>query len=212
LRSELRAPRFSIRGARYGPEHASTKKDRCGRKVPNATEPIEIEIALRPVRRPDSAAWLLLLVGSIAAWMSLGRLHYNHDADSIVTVLVSLQHWTPFYWGQDRFGMLVPLIATPIRHPLANMLVQGWVSTVAALLAPFLAARYLGAGPYWFATGALANAFFLLTFTDRLQFEWFVAQPYALSMSLAVAGLLVARERGVAATSPRWRSCCSHTG
>ena len=95
--------------------------------------------------------------------------------------------------------MLVPLVATPIGDPLANMLVQGWLTTVAALLAPFLAARYLGAGRYWFATGTLANAFFLVTFSDEFQFEWLVKQPYALSMSLAAASLLVAQRRGFAA-------------
>ena len=41
--------------------------------------------------------------------MSLGRLHEFHSADSILPVLVSLPRWTPFFWQQDRFGMLVPL-------------------------------------------------------------------------------------------------------
>jgi hypothetical protein len=149
---------------------------------------------------PNNVTRLFMLVGVLAAWIDLGRLHYLADADSLLPVLVSLQHWTPFYWHQDRFGMLVPLIAMPVRHPLANMLVQGWLTTVAALLAPFLAARYLSDGPHWFAAGAVANALFLAIFTDALRFDWLVAQPFALSMSLAFASLLVAQRSSVGAT------------
>src|SRR6266513_155873 len=94
------------------------------------------------VRSSNATARLLMFVGMLAAWMNFGRLQYIGDADSVVSLLVSLQRWTPFYWGQDRFGMLIPLIARPFHHPLANMLVQGSLSTAAGLLVPFLLSRY----------------------------------------------------------------------
>ena len=87
--------------------------------------------------------------------------------------------------------MLVPLLVMPIHHPLANLLVQGWVMTVAALLAPFLVARHLGS-PHWFAVGALANALIVFFLSRYLQFAWLVAQPYALSITLATLGVAAA--------------------
>jgi hypothetical protein len=141
--------------------------------------------------------WLVvaMLTAGLAAWMGLGTLHQFQHADSLLTILVSTQRWTPFFWGQDRFGMLVPLVALPIRHPLANLLAQGWMMTVAALLAPFVMARFLTGrtGP-WLAIGACCNALFLLVATPAVQFDWLVAQPYGLSISLGFAALILAAD------------------
>jgi hypothetical protein len=125
--------------------------------------------------------------------MGLGTLHDSQHADSLLTVLISTQRWTPFFWGQDRFGMIVPLLAMPIRHPLGNMLVQGWIMSVAALAAPFVMARFLvGRNGPWMAIGACTNTLFLLAATPAVQFDWLVTQPYALSISLGFAALCVA--------------------
>ena len=88
--------------------------------------------------------------------------------------------------------MLVPLLAMPIRHPLANLLVQGWMMTAAGLLAPFAAARFLaGRDAPWIAIGAGANLLFLLLTPPVVQFDWLAAQPYGLSMCLGFAALLI---------------------
>jgi hypothetical protein len=141
-----------------------------------------------------------MLAAGLAVWMGLGTLHDFQHADSLLTVLISTQKWTPFFWGQDRFGMLVPLLAMPIRHPLANMLAQGWIMTVAALIAPFVTARFLvGRDGAWIAIGGCTNALFLLTATPAVQFDWLVTQPYALSISLGFTALVIAdndRRRG----------------
>ncbi|MGH9144394.1 MAG: hypothetical protein ACRD2I_24910, partial [Vicinamibacterales bacterium] len=83
-----------------------------------------------------------------------------------------------------------------IRDPLANLLFQGWLMTSAALLAPFVMARFLsGRGGGWIAIGALTNALFLLVATPAVQFDWFVTQPYAVSITIGFAALIVADER-----------------
>jgi hypothetical protein len=155
------------------------------------TATVPVAIAQRISRHPWVA--LSLLAAGLGAWMGLGSLHDFQHADSLLTVLISTQRWTPFFWGQDRFGMLVPLIAMPIRHPLANMLAQGWMMTVAALFAPFLVARFVArpAGA-WISIGACTNTLFLLVATPAVQFDWLVTQPYALSVSLGFAALIVA--------------------
>ncbi len=140
---------------------------------------------------------MAILAAGLAAWMGLASLHQFQHADSLLTVLISTQRWTPFFWGQDRFGMLVPLAAMPVRHPLANLLVQGWMMTCGALLAPFVMARFLTgrAGP-WLAIGACTNTLFLLVATPAVQFDWLVTQPYGLSISLGFAALVIAADAG----------------
>jgi hypothetical protein len=148
--------------------------------------------------RDAPGRWLLVTIvtAGVAAWMGLGTLHDLQHADSLLTVLVSTQRWTPFFWGQDRFGMLVPLLAMPFRHPLVNMLVQGWLVTTATLLAPFVMARFL-TGPRgdWVAIGACANTLLLWIATPSVRFDWFVTQPYGISITLGFAALTIAGER-----------------
>src|SRR3954447_12920962 len=111
--------------------------------------------------RRGSWPMVAVTIAMIAAWMGLGSLHDFQHADSLLTVLISTQRWAPFFWGQDRFGMLVPLLAMPLHHPLANLLAQGWLMTSAALLAPFVIARFLvGSAAEWIAIGACTNVLF----------------------------------------------------
>lgn len=140
---------------------------------------------------------VMIVIGSLAAWMDLGTLHDFDNADSLLPVLVSTQRWTPFFWGQDRFGMLVPLVAMPIRDPLANLLVQGWISTTATLLAPFVVASFVtGRTGEWIAIGASTNLLCLLLTPPAVHLDWFVTQPYGLPISLGFTALIVADRRG----------------
>src|SRR5262252_5307993 len=143
-----------------------------------------------------------IVVGLLAAWMDAGRVfHAWQGADSLIPVLVSLLRWTPFYWQQDRFGMLVPLLATPVRDPWANLLVQDWLMTSAALLAPFLIARAMARIPaVWCTAGATANLLLFLCVRADVRFDWLITQPYALSIALGAAALIVVERSGVAAT------------
>jgi hypothetical protein len=79
--------------------------------------------------------------------------------------------------------MPVALLAMPIRHPLANLLIQAWVMTGASLLARFVVARCLTAATAeWIALGAGTNLLVLALAPPPVQFDWFVTQPYGLSM------------------------------
>ena len=75
----------------------------------------------------------MVLAALLAVWIDLSPIHRFHNSDSLIPVLMSLDRWTPFYWEQNRFGMLVPLLALPFRDPFANLLVQE-VETVVPLL------------------------------------------------------------------------------
>src|SRR5512142_2694983 len=127
--------------------------------------------------------------------VDLGAFHALEHADAIVPVLVSLQRWTPFYWDQERYGMLVPLLALPVRDPFWNLLVQRGLLVLAGLGAVVLLARHVLAGRDWPLAGALAAGGLLLAAPAPWLFEYLGDQPYGLSVALALAGLAVA-ERG----------------
>jgi hypothetical protein len=136
-----------------------------------------------------------ILLGSLAtaaALVDLGAFHALEHADAIVPVLVSLQRWTPFYWDQERYGMLVPLLALPVRDPLWNLLLQRGLLALAGLAAVVLLARHVLAGRDWPLAGALAAGGLLAAAPAPWLFEYLGDQPYGLSLALALAGLAVA--------------------
>ena len=87
------------------------------------------------VSRPPPLWPSLVICAVVAIWVDLGTIHRQQHSDSLLYPLISLWCWTPFYWGQDRFGMLVPLMARPITHPLANLLVQDFLNIFSGLAA-----------------------------------------------------------------------------
>src|SRR5260370_506498 len=88
--------------------------------------------------------WPFLLLCALAAVLiDFGSLHSEQHADALIQILGSLQALKPFFWEQDRYGTLVPLLVSPVRSPLANLLVQNFITVFAGLSAPFLLARFL---------------------------------------------------------------------
>ena len=141
---------------------------------------------------PSPLAWAVVIAALISSWMDFGRLHQFANSDSIVPVLASLMRWSVFFWGQNRFGMLIPLLATFIHSPFANLLFQAWLSTFAGVLASFLLLRYvLGKGPTWFAAGALVNLTAFCVVPLGFQWDWFCNQPYGVSLALAFSGFIL---------------------
>jgi hypothetical protein len=139
-------------------------------------------------------------VALAAALVDLGTFHRLEDADSIVPILVSLQRWTPFYWDQERYGMLVPLFALPVRDPLSNLLLQRALLVLAGLAVPVLVARHVLGGRDWVLAGLLSSAGLLAFWPARWSFDFLGSQPYGLSIAVALAGLALAEPGG------RWGS------
>jgi len=126
----------------------------------------------------------------LALWMDLSPLHRFHDSDSLVPVLMSLQRWTLFYWEQNRFGSLLPLLALPVRGPFHNLLVQVGLRLLAVVLSFFLLARAVVPRPYWPAVGAVTLVLYIV---GKGQFAhcFLQTQPYPQATVLALGGLAV---------------------
>ncbi len=137
------------------------------------------------------ALLLFAAVAVAAALVDLGSMHRLEHGDSILPVLVSLQRWTPFYWDQERYGMLVPLLAGPIRDPFWNLLLQRFLLVFAGIAALPLLARHVLADRDWPLAGGLASML-LFAAPEAWRFEYLGDQPYGLSLALCLAGLAVA--------------------
>ena len=155
--------------------------------------------------------WAVVVLGSLllGLWVVLGRAVSLAHADTLIPSLVSLQRWTLFYWGQDRWGMLLPALAMPIRHPLANLLTQLGLSTAAALLVVPMLHQYLlrpgcpddetsddeskkTAGRWAVVWSWLVGSTVLLgVASGGYQMDLFFTQPYGLGLVLGVGGMLV---------------------
>lgn len=137
--------------------------------------------------------WLgtvLLLTAVFGLWMDLSSIHRHHNGDSAVQILVSLERWTPFFWEQNRYGMLLPLLALPFENPFHNLLAQVWLRSVAMILSFFLLARVVLPRLYWPAVGGAALGLFLAAKSVAHQ-NYLQTQPYFQAMALALGGVLL---------------------
>jgi hypothetical protein len=153
----------------------------------------------RPSRLGPAAclAWITLA----AVLIDLGEIHRQHQADSIVPALESVYRWEPYYWEQNRYGMLVALVASPVRNPFHNLLLQNGITIWLGLAAFPLAVRYLrGAtcqaddpaiGDSW-RDGLIAAGIFALIASK--QFQWIYLSTYnvfSTSLALGLAALIL---------------------
>lgn len=153
--------------------------------------------------------WCLSLfwTGAAALLIDFGHIHRFHNADSLIPVLSSLHRWTPFYWEQNRYGMIVALVAAPFRDPVTNLLVQNGITTWFGLLCFPLGARYLTGGYDRPWVAPVAAATFLGLAPGHLQWM-FLSTVNVFSTSLALGLVaLVAVERPGAGRSALSMAC-----
>ena len=146
------------------------------------------------VRRP---VLVLAAVAALAAWLDFSRLQEQHHADSLVPVLSGLTAWTPFFWGQDRFGMLIPLLALPVRDPFAHLLFQGFLVIGLSCWGLLLLVRTLlpDTSPWVPAAALLLVLLILLAPVDQ-RFNILWVQPYTLSFALGLSAVALCRRPG----------------
>jgi hypothetical protein len=157
----------------------------------------------RPPAQCPGIGIYLLLCALAALWIDLGTLHRLQHSDSLLPVLVSLQRWTPYFWEQDRYGMLLPLLARPLTNPFANLLFQGFLNVFFGLSAFFVLARYTVPGPTYPLVGALGAAAFLTLTPAPYRFDYLMDANYGLWLVLGLGSLIVI-ERRPGGERPSW--------
>jgi len=147
------------------------------------------------LRRPLA---VFTAVAALAAWLDFSRLQELHHADSLVPVLSGLTAWTPFFWGQDRFGMLISLLALPARDPLAHLLLHGFLVLGLSCWGLILLVRILLPDAFpWAPAAALLLGLLLLLAPPEQRFNILWVQPYTLSFSLGLSAVALLRRASV---------------
>ena len=130
-----------------------------------------------------------LISAVFALWWDCGNIHSFHNADDLVPVMASLWHWTPFYWGEDRFGMPLGLLASLFHNPLTNLLVQNWMSAFLGFLGLALLPACV-AGKPGISAGILTAGIFIALAPDQALYGWFgTGQCYGTAMGFGAAAL-----------------------
>jgi hypothetical protein len=111
------------------------------------------------------------------------------NADAVVVYLVSLLKWTPFYWGQDRFGMFTPLLAWPIQNPVANVFFQDFLHLCGVFAVVFLWARVLDFTNYVLCGVLTLLSFFVVTSRTNMHEYLAVSQIYSTAMVFGLVSL-----------------------
>lgn len=119
---------------------------------------------MRKILRVVSQNETFVLVFSLLAaiLISLSPYHIDVNADTLVNYLIALVKWTPFYWSQDRYGMLIPLVSSMVKTPVANVIFQHTTHITMSLLSFFLLANFLFPRGRWVEIGLVSIFFFVI--------------------------------------------------
>jgi hypothetical protein len=114
-------------------------------------------------------------------------------ADDLVPVLISTSKLTVYYWDADRYGMLIPALASFAENPLVNAGVQGWLTALCANLS-ILSFSYLAGGGGGLLprslTAAAAQA--VISSDPAHNVLYHTGQSYAPAMLFTGLGLILA--------------------
>ncbi len=143
---------------------------------------------------------LCMLTGAALTW-SL-QFCNAHDADSVILSIMARQKLTLFYWGQNRYMNLLPVLTAWIDDISMNQQVQVWLRASLAAAFPLFVIVLLKPRASLLLCFAAALAALLTVFDlDLIRILWTDGQPYGVSMALmTVAMLLTSRlaDKGLA--------------
>ncbi|MFH1067123.1 MAG: hypothetical protein V1746_04415 [bacterium] len=113
-----------------------------------------------------------------------------------MSTLVSVIHWTPFFWEQNRFGTLLPALVMWIRHPFHNFLAQTFFNSFLGMMAFFLGGQLFYPGRKGLLGSALAVCLSLIILSPFWTYHYFyIVTPYGLSMFLFLAAAWIFKFR-----------------
>ncbi|MBY0455755.1 MAG: hypothetical protein K2V38_00300, partial [Gemmataceae bacterium] len=130
------------------------------------------------------------LYAAAAVWVAFSGIHRDHNADSLVPSLASRYAWTPFFWEQDRVGLLVPLAASGCPDAVLNTVLQVGLTVFVGLCLPLLVAELVRPHPAARAAVTLASATMIALSPDLVRNNALFECYYPLAMCLGCAALL----------------------
>ncbi|MBC8164561.1 MAG: hypothetical protein H7Y20_01670, partial [Bryobacteraceae bacterium] len=134
-----------------------------------------------------------------AAAIATSWINTAHNSDTVLQSFISIHKWTPYYWEENRFGMLVPALAAPIRAWGWNLLVQMFLIAGSGLGCLYLTARLTGSTRLQAQSGTpLIFAVVLLIFRPGAALVLLLSSTYLPPLFLMLAALRVWTDQGTA--------------
>lgn len=154
------------------PHPASRPGSRSGSRPGSrpASDPVPGS-AFRPAGRRTTLLWGLGFAAAllIPAVLTVLRHTYDHlQADGVWQSVMSVQDVDVFYWSQDRFSAILPLLASPIADPGANLFVLLLVNAL-AFHGVLLLVSHMGVGALTSQPSRLATLTTYLAMTATAQ-------------------------------------------
>jgi uncharacterized membrane protein len=137
----------------------------------------------------------LILCAFTAAWIDFSHVHRTANSDTLLFSITSRYAWTPFFWEQDRIGMLVPLLTSVSTDPLITLLLQTAITTFMALALPFVLIEIVYPRPGGRLGAVLANALMLAQAPARIRENLLLECCYPQAMFLGCVGLIILGRR-----------------
>ncbi|MCU0704334.1 MAG: hypothetical protein MUF18_10200 [Fimbriiglobus sp.] len=156
---------------------------------------------------PPARVWPYLVANVVVALViDFGRIHEMLNPDSVIFSLASLYEWRPFFWEQDRVGLLWPLLFSWSRDPLLTLQLQTFTTVYLGLCMPVLFARAITPHPAGPVIATAASAVILLCCGPLARYgdstgpvvldNWLVVCNFPGALTLAFAALLILQHRG----------------
>ena len=130
-----------------------------------------------------------------------------HNADSLLTAIISVTKITPYYWGQNRFGNLLPIMTSWITNIDVNFMTQVTLRSLFATATPFVCILIMKPrAPLAMTFGFTLTLLLICLTPSTIHTFWIAGQPYGTSAALLAAAIAVTNLRGQAplATVIRW--------
>jgi hypothetical protein len=132
--------------------------------------------------------------------MASSRLVAKIDADTLLASVISVQRVSWYFWGQNRLGNLLPLLASPVSDVYANLYVQLFLRCLAGALSPLFVVLLLRSRlDTAVAFAVTLTASFVLIPARVMALVWIDNTPYAVPIALLGLALLIQRQ-----ASPGW--------
>jgi hypothetical protein len=143
-------------------------------------------------RLVDALVVAIVALGLAFLLMWSAKLCLMHNADSILPALVSTQNVTWYYWGQNRFGNLLPALTSWIWDVDLNLKAQILLRAFCAALGPVFFILVLRPKARLIPVYCATIAAMIFLERDLLaHWYWTDAQPYGTSLALLAPSLLV---------------------
>ena len=120
---------------------------------------------------------------------------WKSNSDDLILTLISIENWRIFFWGQNRFGTLVPLLAKPFTEMRWNLLFQNFIQAFSLVVFLFAVSRAFYQKQKEVVSRTLIYIFLILIFlTTNVSYLDLLRSglPYAAPLGIFGLSLLIA--------------------